>query len=241
MSCNRDFRCTEVTTFCPVSATTYGYYPNFGASVFFCATFGLFALAQLFLGVRYKAWTWMIATVIGTTMECVGFIGRIMLNRNPWDGAGFRIQIVCLILAPSLMSASIDLTLKHIVIVFGDATSRIRPGLYTWVFIGLDVASIVIQAIGGAVAAGATGSGSVNRTMLDVGNNLMLAGIIVQVAQLIAFALVAADYIWRTKKYYRTRPVPEIAQYYLASTAFRGFCIAVTVAFCAILIRCIYR
>lgn len=236
-----DFRCTDISALCPVEATTYGYYPNLGANAFFCATFGLFALAQIFLGIRYKAWTWMVATVIGTVMECVGFIGRIMLHNNPWDGSGFRIQIVCLILAPSLLSASIDLTLKHVVIVFGAQTSRIRPALYTWVFIGLDVTSIVIQAIGGAVAASATANDSVNRSMLDTGNNLMLAGIIVQVAQLIAFAAVTIDYIVRTKKYYKTRPVPEIGQFYLASKAFKGFCLAIVVAFCAILIRCIYR
>lgn len=229
--------CTQVSPLCPVEATVYGYYPNLGANAFFCASFAVFTIAQLVLGIRYKTWTWMIATVVGCAMESIGYGGRIMMNRNPFDGGGFKMQIVCLILAPSLLSASIDLTLKHVVIVFGTEKSRIRPNLYTWVFIGLDVASILIQAIGGAIAA----SGEENRSLLDIGNNLMLVGIIVQVVQLIAFALVTIDYVLRTRKAYRDKPLPPLGAYYIRSKRFRWFCYAVTGAFSAILIRCIYR
>ena len=229
--------CSQVSTFCPVEATVYGYYPNLGANVFFCASFAGFTVAQLVFGIRYKTWTWMIATVVGCAMESIGYGGRIMMNRNPFDGGGFKMQIVCLILAPSLLSASIDLTLKHVVLVFGTEKSRIRPNLYTWVFIGLDVASILIQAIGGAIAA----SGEEDRSLLDMGNNLMLAGIIVQVVQLVAFALVTIDYVVRTRKAFKGRPLPPLGAYYLQSKRFNWFTYAVIGAFSGILIRCIYR
>ena len=82
-----------------------------------------------------------------------GYIGRILMHDNPWNANGFKLQIDALILSPSFIAASVDLTMKHVALTFGEERSRIKPRLYTWVFIGVDFFSIVVQAVGGGIAA----------------------------------------------------------------------------------------
>jgi hypothetical protein len=86
--------CTQVGPGCEVEETIYGYYPNLAANAFFAAFFGLALVFQLYFGIRYKTWTYMIALGCGCLAECIGYIGRIMLHNNPWSDTGFNIQIV---------------------------------------------------------------------------------------------------------------------------------------------------
>jgi hypothetical protein len=144
------------------------------ANAFFAAFFGLALLIQLFLGIRYKTWTYMIAIVLGCLAECVGYIGRIMMSNNPYDDNGFKIQIVLLIFAPAFLAAGIYLTLKHVVLSFGQEWSRLRPNWYTYVFIACDVSSLILQSAGGALAAIADPGDSLG----DIGTNIMIAGIV---------------------------------------------------------------
>jgi hypothetical protein len=173
--------CTEVGPECPVSATTYGYYPNLSVNSFFIALFGLCLFAQLILGTTRRTWTFLGVVVVGCFGEAVGYIGRILMHHNPWSGAGFKTQICCLVLAPSFLAAGIYVTLKHLVIYCGPEHSRLKPRLYPWIFIGCDFGSIVLQAIGGGTAA-AAGNRGANKKLLDAGDALIVAGIAFQVA-----------------------------------------------------------
>ena len=85
--------------------------------------------------------------------ESIGYIGRIMIHNNPWDDAGFKIQVVCLIQAPFFLAAGIYLTLKHIITALGPEKPRLKPKLYTWIFTGAGAFSIVLQAAGGGISA----------------------------------------------------------------------------------------
>lgn len=102
-----------------------------------------------------------------------------------WNYAAFCIQLVCLILAPTFVAAAISITFKWIVIYLGARHSLIKPKLYPPIFVGTDLLSIVIQAIGGAIAATGTG-GDGDSKLLDVGNALLVAGVAFQGS---AFAL----------------------------------------------------
>jgi hypothetical protein len=96
-----------------------------------------------------------------------------------WNYTAFVIQLVCLILAPTFVAAAISVTFKWIVIYLGARHSVLKPKLYPIVFVGTDFFSIVIQAVGGAIAATATG-GKTNGKLLDVGNALLVAGVAFQ-------------------------------------------------------------
>lgn len=169
-----------------------------------------------------------------------------MMNDNPWSDSGFRLQIVCLVLGPSLIAASIYLTLKHFVLYCGPQHSLLKPRLYPWVFIGCDIGSIVLQACGGGVAAaGADG----NISLLNAGNNLIVAGIAFQVATMAACGLIILIYVWRYRKAAKvTGQMHEKSNYQLSKeqgnvslSKVKLFAAVVCLAYVTVLIRCIYR
>ena len=240
--------CSSVTPECPVELTLYGYTPNLAVNAFFTALFSLLCLAQIYIGITRRTWTYMIAVVIGTFGEAVGYGGRLMMHKNPWDDAGFKTQICCLVLAPSFLAAGIYLTLKHVVLYCGPEHSRLKPRLYPWLFIGCDFGSIVLQAVGGGVAS-AAGSKGQDRQLTDAGNALIVAGIAFQVATMGVCALLMVDYFrrfLRAKKH--SSPTGSYGSEWEKNSSepkvrrnFRIFCFAIAVASVTIWIRCIYR
>lgn len=79
-------------------------------------------------------------------------------------------------LAPSFLAAGVYLTLKHMVLYCGPEHSKLKARLYAWVFIGCDFGSIVLQALGGGIAA-AAGDRDSDPSLLDAGNGLTVARI----------------------------------------------------------------
>lgn len=248
--------CTHVTPNCPVQATLYGYRPNLGVNSFFAALFGFVLALQLGIGFYTRTWTYMLALSLGSFGELLGYIGRLMLHSNPWNEAGLEIEICCLVLAPSFLAAGIYLTLKYIVVTCGEEYSRIRPKWYPRFFIGCDIGSIAIQAIGGGIAA-AAGSGA-SQSLLDIGDALIITGISFQVGTMLVFVVLAGDYWRRRRKAIKTstrrervlesweKPDNKTMQDtrkdgILNSPHFQFFVTAMTFAYVTILIRCIYR
>ncbi|KAI4743429.1 RTA1-domain-containing protein [Aureobasidium sp. EXF-12298] len=226
--------CTQVTPECPVSATTYGYRPNLGGDIFFCVVFGILFFAQLFLGIKARLKGFTFAVSIGCFGECVGYIGRLIMHNNPWSQTGFKIQIVCLILSPSFLAAGIYLTIKHLVIHFGPQYSRLKPNLYTWIFISADAASILVQAAGGGIAAGE------QEDLIKIGNSIMVAGICVQVATMALCGVVAADFFfrrWRSREAQNNLDDPMTR----STPGFKFYVGASTLAFITVFIRSVYR
>ncbi|KAJ5544475.1 hypothetical protein N7535_007126 [Penicillium sp. DV-2018c] len=233
--------CHEVGPLCPVEATTYGYYPNFGGNVFFTVFFGVLSICQAGLGVYYKTWTFLIALLIGTLMEMAGYVGRVLMNDNPWSSDAFKLQIVCLVLAPTFVAAGVYLTLKHIILTLGPQHSILKPRLFTWIFIGCDVGSLVLQAAGGGVAAAANND---DVQMLKAGNNIIISGIAFQVGTMAVCGLFAAIFFWRVyrsgdgfagEKNLDTDVSPVASKWMPYIVAAEIF------AYTTVLIRCIYR
>ncbi|KAJ5169966.1 RTA-like protein [Penicillium coprophilum] len=233
--------CSEVGPLCPVESTTYGYYPSFGGNIFFTAFFALLGLCQAGLGVYYRTWTFLIALLVGTLMEMAGYIGRVLMHDNPWSGPAFKLQIVCLVLAPTFVAAGVYLTLKHIILSLGPEHSILKPRLFTWIFIGCDIGSLLLQAAGGGVAAAA---GKNDMKMLDAGDNIIIAGIAFQVATMVVCAFFAIVFFWRVfksgdgfsgEKNLDTGVSPIVPKWMPFIVGAEIF------AYVTVLIRCIYR
>ncbi|KAF2680799.1 sphingoid long-chain base transporter RSB1 [Lentithecium fluviatile CBS 122367] len=227
--------CTQITDECTVEGTLYGYYPSLGANAFFLAFFALGFILNLGFGIRYKTWTYMIAMCLGCASETIGYAGRVMMNNNPYDTIGFQIQICCLIIAPAFFAAGIYLTLKHFTLTFGESWSRLRPAWYTYIFITGDIFSLVLQGAGGGIAATAD-NGS---TMLDVGTNLMITGVVFQVVILFIFGFFLVEYTLRT--YRRADQLSAQSLALLQDTKFRLFIGGILIAYLGIFTRCVYR
>ncbi|CAF9935426.1 MAG: hypothetical protein ALECFALPRED_006388 [Alectoria fallacina] len=241
MSSNANvYTCDAVTPICLIQDSTYGYFPSLPANVFFLALFIILLIAQLYLGIRYRTWTFAFALSCGCLVEAVGYVGRLMLHHNPFSNNGFTMQICCLIMGPAWLAMGIYLTLKHLVKAFGPQYSYLKPKYYTWLFICGDCVSLSLQAAGGGLSAGANG----NYDQLSIGSNIAIAGIIMQVVTLTIFALLAGLFFLRRYLALRNR-APENeetpANPQLQTMRFKLFVGAVVLAFLTILTRCVYR
>ena len=78
---------------CPIEISTYGYRPSLPFQSLLIALYFLCALAQSYLGWRYKNWSYMSAMLLGCICEIIGYAGRILMWQNPWNHPGFIIQI----------------------------------------------------------------------------------------------------------------------------------------------------
>ncbi|EMC99924.1 hypothetical protein BAUCODRAFT_62629 [Baudoinia panamericana UAMH 10762] len=229
--------CYEVSPRCPVSATTYGYRPNLAGNIILLVVFSICTLAQLYLGIRHRLRGFTIAVTIGCAGEAIGYGGRLMLHANPWSSNGFKVQICCLVLAPSFLAAGIYLTLKHLVIYFGAEKSRIKPGLYTAIFISCDALSILVQAAGGGIAA------SEQSNLVNIGDDLIVTGIAIQVATQFVCICLAGDFAYQVIKHHSKRAVTadEVEEGRQLPKSFRYYAVCSSAAFLFIFIRCIYR
>lgn len=80
-------------------------------------------------------------------------------------------------------------------------------------------------------------SGDSNSSLLNIGNNVILAGICVQVAQLVAFGMVSVYYAWNVYRHRRGssvsgRKIPARLNFFM---------VMVAAAYLFVLIRCVYR
>jgi hypothetical protein len=183
------------------------------------------------------------------TENQTGYAARVSLNANPWNTQAFETQICAIILGPTLVCISIYLTLKHVCLALNPTLSRIRPALYPFVFVPLDTTCLLIQAIGGALAAGATNTDVPKLTLLKAGNNMIIAGIALQVVVLLGFGAVCGDLFLRFRNWLGgggDDGGDEAGRRAAASalwknSRFRMFLGAVAGAYACVLIRCIYR
>ena len=227
--------CTHVSPECPISATTYGYRPNAGGNIFFTVFFGILGIFQLGFGIHFRSWTFLVALGIGCFMEVAGYIGRILMWQNPWDESGFKLQIVCLILAPTFVAAGVYLNLKHIILYLGHEHSRLKPKLFTWIFIGCDIGSLILQAAGGGVAASA---GSTDQKTLKIGDDIIIAGIAFQVATMSVCGILGLDFFISVLRH-RRNTIHEKS--YGTGRGIKAMIFAEIFAYFTVLIRCIYR
>lgn len=78
---------------CPASASILSYQPSVPANAFFAAIFLVALIAHLIQGIRARTWGFAASLVLGCIFEIVGYIGRLMLHKNPFNFHGFLIQI----------------------------------------------------------------------------------------------------------------------------------------------------
>ena len=93
--------------------------------------------------------------LLGLTSEALGYIARVLINTNPFYRPYFLWYLICLTIGPVYIAAAIYLCLGRIVVIYGENISQIRPRSYTLFFMGCDVVSLAVQAVGGGLAASA--------------------------------------------------------------------------------------
>ncbi|KAG8895977.1 hypothetical protein FRC01_012094 [Tulasnella sp. 417] len=103
----------------------------------------------------------------------------------------FYMNICCTIIAPSFMTAAMFIMMGRIIGLVGEEYSRLRPRTYSILFITADFAALIVQAVGGAAAASAETPEASER-----GANIMVAGIIIQMAAITLYCIIQGDFLW---------------------------------------------
>ncbi|KAJ5113422.1 hypothetical protein N7456_001956 [Penicillium angulare] len=166
----------------------YNYNPSTSAAVAFAVMFALSTVGHLWQTGRNKSW-FFTPFVIGGCFELVGYIARyISAKQSPnWTTMPYVIQELLLLVAPSLFAASIYMILGRIIrLLNGDSNSPIRPSWLTKIFVTGDVISFFMQSGGGGILATAKSDSSMN-----MGNNVIIGGLIVQVISFSVFIVVS--------------------------------------------------
>ncbi|KAK3689698.1 RTA1 like protein-domain-containing protein [Podospora appendiculata] len=232
--------CHEISKLCPVEMTTLGYTPNFGVNIFVAAGFAVAAVSSIYFGIAKRTWGYSSAVAFGCILECAGYIGRAQLAKNPWNSTAFQTQIVAIILGPTIICIGLYLTLKHVARALNPSLSLFPPRLYPLFFVPADVSCLVIQAIGGGIAASA---GSADFTLLQHGNRVIIAGIVLQVLVLAVFGAIAGLFLVRSRGFFGGAAGREMMPAFgvWKDGRFRLFLGALGGAYVLFLIRCVYR
>lgn len=184
----------------------YGYVPTKMVTILFLALFSLSTVAHLGQAVFSRMW-WLLPTVVLCgALEILGWAARFWSSTSPALFVPFQIQIIGTVLAPTPLFAANFIILGKLIEYLGPVYSRMGPRWYTIVFFTCDVISLVVQAVGGAMASLAAGNGSDPTP----GGNVMLVGIVLQMATITIYILCAVEFCIR---YIHRRPISGASMY----------------------------
>ncbi|CUA68546.1 putative protein C17G6,02c [Schizosaccharomyces pombe 972h-] [Rhizoctonia solani] len=170
----------------------FNYVPTGWICILFIILFSLTTVAHTLQAVWLKVWYMLPTLALCGLVEILGWAGRYWGHENPYNRNPFLMQICTTIMAPSFMTAAMFLILPRIVSELGQEYSRMSPRLYPIIFLSADVGALLLQAIGGGVASSATTLEGANR-----GGNIMLSGIVIQLAAVTLFDLLSIEFIVR--------------------------------------------
>lgn len=219
---------------CNADHSSYGFQPLLWTGILFCCLFGVEVLIHLGLLAYHKVFPrFMFICVIGGLGEFGGWVARTYGHVDPFNRNAYIAQTICLILSPAFISAVNYVAFQHTMDVFGSKWSRIPRKWYVLGFCAGDISSLVVQAVGGALSAEA-----VTEPQVEVGKNVMIAGVTLQVAVTAPFLMLFFDYTIRRLRDWKKAGIPKSERPYPKVELFTAI-IGVSTTF--VLIRCIYR
>lgn len=183
---------TACALFTPTK-TYYGYYPNLAANVVGAVLFFLVLAAQVIQGLWTQEWWMFVSWGITAALEMITYIGRSIGHDLPKSLPMFEMQLVCSIIGPAFMAAGLYYQLGKIVTLYGEKYSMMPPMIYCAIFTTCDVISLVIQGVGGGIAA----SNVQSPYGPGQGGWIMVAGIAFQVLVLSIFIILWIQVNWK--------------------------------------------
>ncbi|KAJ5098460.1 RTA1 domain protein [Penicillium argentinense] len=156
----------------------YNYDPSGSAAIPIAALFGLATVVHIVQMVRARSW-YMIPFTVGGVFEAIGYLCRyINSTETPdWQTTPYIGQSLLILLAPALFAASIYMTLGRLIVTLkAHSNSIIRPSWLTKIFVIGDVLSFLMQCGGGGFLASAK-----TQDKIDMGENMILGGLFVQI------------------------------------------------------------
>ncbi|KAL8950314.1 MAG: hypothetical protein Q9222_003637 [Ikaeria aurantiellina] len=176
----------------------YRYTPSIAAAAVAIVVFAILTFLHLYRMIKTKLWFCLPFTVGGistSTVELVGYIGRALGHNNPTSLGTYIIQSVLILVAPALFAASIYMTLGRLIrATQAESYSVVRVNWLTKCFVLGDVFTFFVQGGGGGIMA------STDPDKVKMGQNIILAGLFLQILIFGLFILVSIIFHLRLRK-----------------------------------------
>ncbi|KAL8868166.1 MAG: hypothetical protein Q9174_005167 [Haloplaca sp. 1 TL-2023] len=159
----------------------YGYTPSFAlcivAIVLFAISFGL----HLFQLIRYRV-CFFTPLALACFLETIGYTFRSLSSKqNPYSIIWFVVQYFLIVVSPVFISASIYVCINRLIpwaksVGYTLDQWHLRPKLILWGFVTVDIVTTIMQITGAALI----GKSQSDRKDPTTGNNILLAGLVIQ-------------------------------------------------------------
>ena len=182
----------------------YGYEPSLAAAILFTVLFILTTITHIGQTLWKRTW-FMFPFILGGICEIIGYIARAISaseNPGPYSQTPFVVQTITIIVAPTLLAASIYMLLGRIVLMLhADERLFIRRTWLTKIFVSGDIISFFMQGIGAGVLASADDASSA-----DTGKNIVVGGLFVQIVFFGLFLIAAGVFHWWMRSSWKAYP-----------------------------------
>jgi hypothetical protein len=143
--------------------------------------------------------------------------------------------LITITIAPVFISGAIYLCLTRIIVLYGQHNSRFAPRVVAITFMTSDFLSLLLQAIGGAIA----DTSDPGTPMRQTGVDIMIAGLLLQAISLFLFLIVIADFAWRSRR--GVLDQDPARQRTRKGLLFKAFLASILLSTVVILVRSVFR
>ncbi|KAH8918998.1 RTA1-domain-containing protein [Atractiella rhizophila] len=208
------------------SKSLYDYDPNGSLPVVAGVIFVILLALHLWQAFKAKTWFYMSPFIVGIVVEAVGYFLR-KISVGDQDSLGlYAGQQLAIVVAPSLLAASLYQCFGRCVLFVGAEYSPVRPTWVTRIFVAGDVVSFLVQATGASLFA----KDDLTKDERDRARLILIGGLSIQAIFLAVFLFLPFIYTRRYNKANSSR----------TSKAIKILPILQLVSG-LILVRCIYR
>ncbi|KAL7781693.1 RTA1 like domain-containing protein [Trichoderma ceciliae] len=211
----------------------YRYVPSLAAAAVFGCLFCLSLAGHCFQMIKTRAW-FLMPLVVGCLFEFIGYVGRAISASQKagcWTETPYLIQTLFILLAPALFAASVYMTLGRVIeLVDGEKYSIIKRKWLTKIFVCGDIICFLLLGGGGGILA----SAKTSKSEVDLGNNVIICGLVLQLLWFGFFVGVSLIF-------HRRMILAPTARSYQPDINWRGYLHALYVASTLIIVRNIFR
>lgn len=207
----------------------YGYVPSKALNMVAVVCFAVVALPQLFFYLKYRLRMFSLFFLAGIgrkleiffffffffsapsffhsfrrsianlkiTVQIGGYVCRYLSAQDPSNISNFQTEFVLLTTGPTYMMSANYYVLPILGALYGRHVLPMRPVVYLIWFVFCSLVSVVLQSIGASYVKGYVTYGY---TKSEVGTKLVIAGLAVQLAFMLFYALIALDMYRRVKR-----------------------------------------
>ncbi|KAJ3350667.1 hypothetical protein HDU83_009490 [Entophlyctis luteolus] len=156
-----------------------------------CGVFALLFIAHLVQAIRFRT-SYMVPLILGVLFEAAGYGARIPAIDNPFNIGAYSGQSSLIIISPVLIAASQYVMMEKIMHFVDAAASPVRPSLIAKIFVTSDIISFLVQGSGSGILVSSP-------ALYNMGNYILIGGLVIQVVFYTAFLLISYVFCSRVK------------------------------------------